>query len=176
VRDGDLQHISWLEQMGERRRIILYPEMNPLATVLEMVILQQCPGKETGFTQNLEAVADTNNQFTPLRKILHRSHHRGKPGYSSCPKIITIGKASRKDNTVVSRKVSLLMPDIADFLPQNILQSIIAVSVTPGTRKDNNAKFHINLGKSLLPLPGTKCPSNLAGVSRNCRASLAMTF
>jgi hypothetical protein len=103
---------------------------------------QQHTGEESGLTEYLKSVAATENKPSIGGKAFYRTHHGGKTGNGSYTKIITVGKATGEDHTVVGGKVSLLVPDIFDFLPEDIEQHMVEVHLAPGAGEDDHPKSH----------------------------------
>jgi hypothetical protein len=52
------------------------------------------PGKQAGFDQNLEAVADAQHQAAIRRELANRAHDRRELGDGAAAQIIAIGEAA----------------------------------------------------------------------------------
>ena len=86
--------------------MILYPQVGPLAAILEVVVAHQRPGKQPRLAEHLEAVADADDQAALGRETLDRRHYGREAGYGPRPQVVTVGEAAGQHYTVVARERS----------------------------------------------------------------------
>lgn len=100
--DRHAQYLPFLALGGKGQRVVLYPEANPLASILKVIVTHQDTGQESSLTEDLEAIADAENEPSLSSKALYGRHYGGKASYSPRSKVISIGEAAREDNTIVA--------------------------------------------------------------------------
>lgn len=77
-----------------------------------------------------------------MSKALHRCHYWRKAGDSTGAQVVTVGKTTGEDNTIIAREVSFLVPKVIYLLPQDFAQHIMTIPITPGTGENNYTRFH----------------------------------
>src|SRR5437016_4317848 len=102
VRDGNLENLAPLGGVGRRRVRLLDTDVHVAADESQSTIAHHRAGKQAGFAQNLEAVADAQDRASALREFLDGLHHRRKgllhepaeePGFFLCASMPAAGRA-----------------------------------------------------------------------------------
>ena len=70
------------------------------ADELEAAVADQRAGQQTGFDQNLEAVADAEHQPAIGGEALHGLHHRRELGDGAAAQVIAVSEAAGKDHRI----------------------------------------------------------------------------
>ena len=142
MRDGHAQHVAFLRRVGERRVQRLGAQPHFATDEFQVAVAHQRAGKQPGFNQDLEAVADSQHQAAIRRELAHGRHHRRELGDSAAPQIVAISKAARKDRRIDVAETCRIVPD--EFSPMAQVpvhrKPGVVIAITAG--KDNNAKFH----------------------------------
>ena len=80
------------------------------ADELEPAVAQHRSREETRLLQNLEAVANPEDQTSSRGKIHYGGHHRRKSGNGAGTKIVPIGKTARQHYEIAGVHFPLAMP------------------------------------------------------------------
>src|SRR5207253_11255961 len=99
-------------------------------------------GEQSRFAQNLEAIADAQNQAAAVRELFHGLHHRRKAGDGASAQIVAVGKSAGQNDGVAIRKIFRLVPDEFDGLLEDVSDGVKGVVVAIGPGKNNDSKFH----------------------------------
>ena len=94
----------------EGRVGVLNPQVKVLTAEEETVIAHQCPGQQPCLTEDLKAVADTQDEHAGIGRATDGSHDRGKAGNRAASEVITVGESSGQNDGIVSGKGGLLVP------------------------------------------------------------------
>ena len=154
VADGHLQHVALFQALGEGAVGRFHAQVDLLADVLEAGIAHQSAGQQSGFGQNLEAVADAQHQSAACGKLLHRTHHRREAGDGPGAQVVAVGKAAGNQHGVDALQVLGVVPEKGDGLMSHFGNHVIGVVVAVGAGKDENPKFHAS---RLSALPERGC-------------------
>src|SRR4026209_506844 len=103
--DRDRKHTSVLELVGERRVVILDPNVDVPAHKMKASIPHQSSWQQSALTQDLETVADPEYKLSFRSKFFHRAHDWREPRKCSRPQIITVRKPARYNYRVKSAEV-----------------------------------------------------------------------
>src|ERR1700704_6425882 len=117
----DSQNVSLRARVGKGSFRVLHSHMYRLADVLQTHVAHQGSRQETGFTEDLEAIADSKHESATGGKLSHRIHHRRKLRNRSGPKIIPVGKSSGNNDGITVFQFVRLMPQKSDWLPGHLL-------------------------------------------------------
>ena len=97
---GNLQDLTRCTVGGKGCGGTLNTQARPLTSVLEVVVSREYAGKQAGLAENLEAVADANDQPAAGGEAGYGRHNRGEAGYRPCPQIVSVGKPAGQDYAV----------------------------------------------------------------------------
>src|SRR6185437_5110905 len=134
--DGDLEGLAFISfAAGE------YLPGNELL----VGIAQQRSGKQVGFAEDLEAVADAEYPTPFSGETGDALHDRAETRDGTAPQVVAVGKSARQDDTVLGSETGqcgILVPKHDHFLSKIVLQRILHVTVTVGTRENHYSEFH----------------------------------
>ena len=82
-------------------------------------VAQQGAGQQTGFHQNLEAVADAEHQAAIRGELLHRLHHRREARDRAAAQIIAVREAAGQNDGIDVAQIDGIVPDELGFLAQD---------------------------------------------------------
>ena len=99
-------------------------------------------GEQASFAENLEAVANAENETAAVGEFLDRLHHRREARDGAGAQIIAVGKSAGQDNDVAVREVLRLVPDECDGLLEDVSDGVKGVVVAVGRGKNNDSEFH----------------------------------
>src|ERR1035438_2730123 len=142
VPDGNLQHLTLDELVGEGTICGFNAQVNLLADVFEAGVPHQRAGQQSGFGKDLEAVADAQHQSAAGSKPLHRLHDGRKPRDGAGAKVISVGEASRNQDGIDAGQILGIVPKECYGLVSHFSDDVERVVVAIGTRKDENPEFH----------------------------------
>ena len=140
--DGHLQHLARSQSLGEGRSAAFHPQVDRLADVLQAAVAQQDSGEQVRFAENLEAVADAQDEAAAFGKTLDRLHDGRKARNRPGAQVIAIGKAARHHDDVAVLKIVRVMPEQRGGLSANFLERPIGVVVAIASGKYDDAKLH----------------------------------
>jgi hypothetical protein len=152
VADGNPEHLALFACIGEGSVSVFYSQIDKLADVFESRIAHERAGKKTGFTKDLKAIADADDQATRRGKFTHLIHDGREFGNGAGAQVITIGKAARDNDGVTIFQVVRIMPEHGRLLSGGGNGRIVTILIAIGAGKDDDAKFH----KFILTTKDTK--------------------
>ena len=117
-------------------------EIHPLAPELQMVVAHQDAGEQTGFAEDLKAVADPDDESACVGKLLDGLHDWGESRYRSGPEIVTVRESAWHNQAVNVGDVGVLMPDVASLLSEVIGDGGVAIDVAPSTGENDDPEVH----------------------------------
>src|ERR1051325_10327308 len=100
-----------------------------------------------GFTKNLEAVADTNDEPALFRMGDHGLHNGREARDSARSQIVAIGEPARQDYAVISLQRFLLVPHVLHRLAKHVLYGEIGILVAVGAGEADHGKLHFTTSK-----------------------------
>ena len=106
-----------------------------------LALRSRAPGHETRLREDLEAVADAQQQPAPCRVLADRAHHRAEAGQRTRPQVVAVGEATRQDDQVGAPQVGRLVPD-GERLGAHQRRRVQRVPVAVGAREDHHADPH----------------------------------
>src|ERR1017187_4045210 len=116
--------------------------MYGLADVLQSGIAHESAGKESGLAENLETVADPEDEASIGCKFADRFHHWREFGDCTGAEIIAVGEATGNDDCVTPLQVRRVVPEEGHGLLGDFRDGPKGVVITVGTGEDDDAKFH----------------------------------
>jgi hypothetical protein len=122
--------------------VSLDTDMNVLANEVESAIANKGSRQQPRLAQNLEAVADADDDSAIGRKAFHRAHDWREARNSATAQVVAVGKSPRQHDGIKTRQRGLLMPDIVSVCTGDPVEGMnaILIAVRPGKLKDR--KFH----------------------------------
>src|SRR5262245_19383178 len=127
---------------GELRVGALDADVDVLADELQTAVAQQRARQQTGFAQNLEAVADAQNNTAVTRETLDGFHDGRKARDRACPQVIPIRESAGQNNRVITIYLIFLVPDEVNGLANDLADHVIRVVIAIGAGENHYAEFH----------------------------------
>ena len=115
--------------------------MNRLANIFQADVAHEGAGQQSGFTQDLKAVADAEDKAAVVGKFSHGLHHGRKFGDGAGAEIIAEGEAPGNDDGIAILQIGRVMPEESGLLAGDAFYGPKGVVVTVRTGKNDNAKF-----------------------------------
>ncbi len=142
MRDRNLQHLAGLGRGGERRVRGFHANVHLLADESHSGIALQHAGQQTRLAENLETVANAEDQAPAAREFFHRAHHRRKPRNRARAQVIAVGKSAGQQDRVKPVHFFGLMPQEFNRLVENFAERVLGVVVAIRARKHDHTEFH----------------------------------
>src|SRR5580698_3123206 len=94
------------------------------------------------FAENLEAIADAEDESAGFR-VRHHRLHRGREACDRArAQVVAVTESAGDDNALDVAESRVFMPDVPGGLTQNVRQHVIGVLITIATGKLDNSKSH----------------------------------
>src|SRR6185437_11568609 len=142
VSDRKAQHLAGGGGAGEGGIRVLHADMNLATEETQARIARHCAGQQARFEQNLESIADAENQPARVRKSFHGFHDRRKARDGAGAEVVAIGEAAGQDDRIHAGDFLRLMPDELDWFAEYAADGVKRVMVAIGTRKNDDAELH----------------------------------
>jgi hypothetical protein len=110
---------------------------------MQIAIANQRTWQQTGLTQNLKPVTNTQDETPAISKLLDGVHDGREPSKSARAEVVSIGKPTRDDDRVVRTQIGVAVPDEVDRLPYLFGNDVICVVIAIGSWKNYDAEFHV---------------------------------
>jgi hypothetical protein len=122
-------------------------KINGTADVLEVAVPYQRAGQQVALGEDLEPVADTDDQAAPGRELLHGADDGRELGDGPAAQVVTVGEAAGEDNGVnIVGNRGIAVPQQFGLLPKIGRDAELRIVIAVGTGKNNYAKFHFPSG------------------------------
>jgi len=142
VTDGQLKHFALGEPGGKGAIRGFSAEIDLLADVFETGVAHERTGEQAGLSEDLEAVADAQDQAASGCKALDRLHDGREAGDGAGAQVIAIGKAAGNQDCINALKILGVVPEEGDGLMSDFGNHVVSVVVAVGAGKDQNPEFH----------------------------------
>jgi hypothetical protein len=142
VADRDGQNFSLRAGVGERRGCVFGSNVNRLADIFQAGIAQKRSGQEAGFAENLETVADSEDEPAAIGKAAHGFHDRREFCDCAGAQVIAESKPSGNDDGIGILQVMRFVPEESNRLFGYLLNGPERVVIAVGAGKDDDAEFH----------------------------------
>ena len=140
VGDGDSQHLSLPAGLGEGGLGRLDPQVNRAADKVQIAIAHKSAGQQAGFDENLEPVADADDEPASGGEALYGAQHGRKARDSTGTEVISVGKTARQHDRVKAGQVFRLVPHEIGGLAKVLTQRVERVVIAVRTRKENHSE------------------------------------
>ena len=100
VGDRDVQDLAFGRAGSEARVGRFHAEVLVFADEMESLVADERTGEEACFTENLEAVANTNDSAAGGGELLDSLHDRGESGDRTAAEVVAVGKAAGDNNGI----------------------------------------------------------------------------
>src|SRR5258707_9157849 len=142
VADGDGQHFAFAASVGKRSVVVFDSYLHRFADIFQSDVAHQRSGQQSGLTQNLEAVADTEDDSATGREFADGFHHGRELGDGTGAEVVTESKASGDDDGVAVLEVVRVVPEKRHRLPGDLLDGPKSIVIAVRSGEDYDAKFH----------------------------------
>jgi len=102
-------------------------------------------GEKAGFEQDLETVADAEDEAAVFCEFGNGIHHGREAGDGTGAEIVAVGEAAGEDDGVAILQIFGLVPDEFDGLLEDVADGVEGVVVAVGPGKDYDSEFHGHL-------------------------------
>jgi hypothetical protein len=130
-----------LRDVGEGGVGVFDADVHVAADEAETGVAHHGAGEEAGFKQDLETVADAQDEAAVFGELGDGIHYGRKTGDGAGAEIVTIGEATGEDDGVRIVEVFGLVPDKFDGLLEDVADGVEGVVVTVGPGKDYDSEF-----------------------------------
>ena len=145
VCDGHFERAGGGGEGGERGIFGRGFEKDLFAAELERAISNQCPGEQTRFAKNLEAITDTEDQAALSGEVLESADDGAESGDGTTPQVISVAEATGYDHGIETVQGSVLVPDQIGVVAEGS-DCVDAVLVAVGSWELKDGKAHGNGG------------------------------
>ncbi len=145
VADGDGQHFTFLAGIRERRVVVFHSYLYRLANILQSDVAHEGAGEKPGFTQNLEAVADAEDEAAGVGELAHGFHDGRELGDGAGAEVVAIGEAPGNDDGIAVLEIVRVVPEESYGLFGDVLDAPESIVIAVGTGENYDAEFHISL-------------------------------
>src|SRR5438874_4655181 len=133
--------------------------MHVLASVLQASIAQHRARKQSGFEEDLKAIADAEPRAAAVRKCAYFGHDRREARHRPGPQVVAVRKATGQNHDVRAPQIRILVPEVLRVLAEHLPGCVKRVLVAVAARKDGDAESHLRL------------PAGVTGPCRRSRAA-----
>ena len=116
--------------------------MKLLADVVLGGVAHERAGEQAGLAEDLEAVADAEDQAAGCGEALDGLHDGSEPGDGAGTEIVAVGKAAGDKDGVAALKILGGVPEIGDGLAHERAEDVVGVVVAVRSGEDKDAKLH----------------------------------
>src|SRR6266446_9945197 len=121
VADGDGQYLAFAARVRKRGLVVFDSHLHRFADIFQSDVAHQRSGQQSRLTQNLEAVADAEDQSAAVGELTDRFHHGRELSDGASAEVVAEGEASGDDDGVAVLEVVRVMPEESYGLPGNLL-------------------------------------------------------
>ena len=129
VADGDLQHFTLLQLVGEGAVGGFDAQMDLFADVLEAGVAHERAGEQAGLGEDLEAVADAENEAAVAGEALDGLHDGREAGNGAGAQVVAVGESAGDEDGVDAAEVFGIVPEKADGLLGDFGDHVIGIVV-----------------------------------------------
>ncbi len=120
VADGHLEDLAGREEVGEGGVGGLGAEMDLLADVVEAGVAHEGAGEQAGFGEDLEAVADAEDEAAGGGEFFDRLHDGGEFGDGAGAEVVAVGEAAGDEDGVAVFEVGGGVPEERGGLAEDL--------------------------------------------------------
>ena len=107
-----------------------------------MVVADECTGKESGFAEDLEAVATAEDETTVIGEVFDGTHDGRVGSYGPAAKVVAVGEAAGEEDGVEAVDRGLSVPDVFSLVTEDVGDCVVHVAFGPRAREYDDAEFH----------------------------------
>jgi hypothetical protein len=137
--------------LGPHQVCALDAEGHAIANEVQVAIAHQGTGEQSRFRQNLEAVANADDQTAPLGMFDRGLQGGRKTGDRATPQIVAIAKSPWHNDQIRILQIAVFMPNHLGRLTEQVAGDVGRVAIAISARKNNHADIH---GSSLPKIRG----------------------
>ena len=140
--DRQPEQVALARRAGERRRGVVDPHVDALAYEGQRAIARQRAGQQMGLAQNLEAVADAEDESAVGGEARDALHDRREARDRAASQVIAVAEAAGQDHAVRAAETLVLVPERECVLAHHVAQRVQRVAVIKRAGKRNDAPLH----------------------------------
>ena len=146
---GDVQDSARRDVAGERGVCAFHADVLMLADEGEAGIHKQRSGQQIAFREDLEAVADAQNQSAGFGESYHFIHYGREACQRPAAQIVAIGETARQHHQIGVLQVAVFVPDqVAGVTP--LTKGTLGVAVAVGAWESDHADSQVRPSPSFL--------------------------
>src|SRR5580700_4623539 len=165
MRNGNFQYLTLLRGASEGSVGGFDADVHLAAEIAQALVAHHRAGKKPCFEQDLEAVADSEDQTSGTREAVHGFHYRRKSRNRPGAQVIAIGEAARENYDVAAGKIFGLVPDEFDGLMDDGGDGVVSVFIAIRTGKLHHSEFHRSILLHLILTYGAGWRGRLVGTA-----------
>ncbi len=112
------------------------------ADELEIAVADEGAGEQAGFDEDLEAVADAEDETAGGGEFVDGVHDGGEVGDGAAAEVVAIGEAAGENDGIDAAKRGGVVPDEFRGLREIVGDRVLSIVVAVASGKDDHAKFH----------------------------------
>jgi hypothetical protein len=112
------------------------------ADVLLSGVAHERAGEQAGLTEDLEAVADAEDEAAVRSEFLDGLHDGREAGDGAGAEIVSVGEAAGDEDGVAPFEVVRRVPEEGDGLACDFGDDVVGVVIAVGAGKDEDAELH----------------------------------
>src|SRR5580692_2389588 len=142
VRNRNFQHLTLLRGASEGSVGGFDADVHLATEIAQALVAHHRAGKKSCFEQDLEAVADSEDQASGTREAVHGFHYRRKSRNRPGAQVIAIREAAGENYDVAVGKIFGLVPDEFDGLMDDCGDGMVGVFIAIRAGKLHHSEFH----------------------------------
>jgi len=142
VGDGHFQDLARARGAGEGRVGAFDADVDLAAEEAESLIAHHGAGEQAGFEEDLETVADAEDEAAGAGEAVNGFHYRGEAGDGAGAEVVAESEAAGEDDDVGGGEIFGLVPDEFDGLVEDRGDGVEGVVVAVGAGETDYAEFH----------------------------------
>jgi len=116
--------------------------MDLLADIALAGVAHQRAGEQASLAEDLEAVADAEDEAAGVGEALDRLHDGCELGDGSGAEVVAIGESAGNEDGVAALEVFGGVPEIGDGLVHQSVDDVVGVVVAVRAGEDEDAELH----------------------------------
>lgn len=140
--DGDVPEIAGAGLVGEGGVRVFDAEGNLFADEMEVAVADKGAGEEAGFAEDLESVADAEDQFARFGGGSDGRHDGGETGNGAAAQVVSVGKSARENDGIEAVGGGFFVPEVVCGDALEGAEGEQAILIAIGARELKNSEAH----------------------------------
>lgn len=145
MRDWKPEYGSTFHFIGEWSIGSFHANKNVFTNEVQVPVADQSSGKQSGFTKNLEPVANAQDESAAFGKLLNRIHHRREAGECASAQVIAVRKPARNNQSVIAGETGIPVPDEVHGLAHVFRDHVVGIVIAIRAGKNYNSKLQASI-------------------------------